>query len=119
MGQEDAPSFYNRPFLLQPPFPFTTAFSFYNRLFLLQPPFPFTTAFSFYNRLFLLQPPFPLATALSLRNHPFLVTTLSFLSSRVLDGPGGPPKKMNIRPGRHVRRSVAGGSAVFFRTTRR
>ena len=34
------------------------------------------------------------------------------LSSRVLDGPGGPPKKMNMRPEPHVRRSEAEGSAV-------
>src|SRR5882757_11136295 len=48
----------------------------------------------------------PLVTTLS------FFTTLSFLSSRVLDGPGGPPKKMNMRPGPHVRRSEAEGSAV-------
>jgi hypothetical protein len=29
------------------------------------------------------------------------------LSSRVLDGPGGPPKKMNMRPEPHARRSEA------------
>jgi hypothetical protein len=48
------------------------------------------------------------ATTLSSSNRPFLATTLSFLSSRVLDGPGGPPKKMNMRPEPHVRRSVPG-----------
>src|SRR5882757_6060123 len=43
-----------------------------------------------------------------------LETPLSPLSSRVLDGPGGPPKKMNMRPGPHVRRSEAEGPAVLF-----
>ena len=54
----------------------------------------------------------------TLGKQPLSMTASPFpLSSRVLDGPGGPPKKMNMRPGPHVRRSAAEGSPVSRTTT--